>query len=114
VDQPPHGLGRAGHVGTKQFAALPGSVNGYRQDGHVMGGTMSRSPPVRFEASSTPATNGITSPARRTSTVSPIWMPRPDIGHLGTQGLGRGRGQVDHDITIHPGLVAPLRVGKRS
>ena len=37
---------------------------------------MSRSAPVRLDASSTPATNGITSPARRTSTVSPILMPR--------------------------------------
>ena len=31
---------------------------------------------MRLEASSTPATNGITSPARRTSTVSPIRTSR--------------------------------------
>ena len=37
---------------------------------------MSCSSPVRLDASSTPATNGMTSPARRTSTVSPILIPR--------------------------------------
>ena len=55
---------------------LPCSVSGWPHDGHSDGGTISRSSPVRLDASSTPATNGITSPARRTSTVSPILMPR--------------------------------------
>ena len=34
---------------------------------------------MRLDSSSTPATNGITSPARRTSTVSPILIPRARI-----------------------------------
>ena len=60
----------------KSSRELPCSVSGCPHEGHSDGGTMSRSSPVRLDASSTPATNGITSPARRTSTVSPILMPR--------------------------------------
>jgi hypothetical protein len=37
---------------------------------------------VRFDASSTSATDGITSPARRTSTVSPILIPQARITSL--------------------------------
>jgi hypothetical protein len=55
---------------------LPCSVSGCPHDGHSAGGTISRSAPVRLDSSSTPATNGMTSPARRTSTVSPMRMPR--------------------------------------
>ncbi len=51
-------------------------MSGFPHDGHSEGGTISRSAPVRFEASSTPATNGMTSPARRTSTVSPMRTSR--------------------------------------
>ena len=54
----------------------PRSVSGSPHEGHSEGGTMSRSSPVRLDASRTPATNGMTSPARRTSTVSPILIPR--------------------------------------
>lgn len=53
MTQSPHGLGGPRDVDAEQFAA------------------------VRLDSSSTPTTNGITSPARRTSTVSPILMPRP-------------------------------------
>src|ERR671937_196340 len=55
---------------------LPCSLSGWPQDGHSDGATISRSAPVRWDASSTAATNGMTSPARRTSTVSPILMSR--------------------------------------
>jgi hypothetical protein len=55
---------------------LPCSVSGWAHDGQVDGGSISRSAPVRLEASSTPATNGMTSPARRTSTVSPTRTSR--------------------------------------
>jgi hypothetical protein len=54
-------------------------VSGCAHDGHSDGATISRSAPVRLDASSTPATNGITSPARRTSTVSPIRTSRARI-----------------------------------
>ena len=58
---------------------MPCSDNGCPQDGQSAGGTISRSSPVRRAASSTPATNGMTSPARRTSTVSPMRTSRPRI-----------------------------------
>ncbi len=54
-------------------------MRSWPHDGHCAGGSISRSCPVRFDASSTPATNGITSPARRTSTVSPIRTSRARI-----------------------------------
>ena len=71
----------AGQTTFAQYSSrlLPCSVRGSPHDGHSDGGTMSRSAPVRLDSSSTPATNGITSPARRTSTVSPILIPRARI-----------------------------------
>src|SRR5688500_18884850 len=71
----------AGQATFVQYSSrlLPCSVSGSPQLGHSDGGTISRSAPVRLDSSRTPATNGITSPARRTSTVSPILMPRARI-----------------------------------
>ena len=71
----------AGQATLVQYSSrlLPCSVSGCPHDGHSPGGSISRSAPVRLEASSTPATNGITSPARRTSTVSPIRTSRARI-----------------------------------
>nr|WP_246597512.1 hypothetical protein [Nocardia tengchongensis] len=46
---------------------LPCSAAGCPHEAQVVGATMSSSAPVRAAASSTPATNGMTSPARRTS-----------------------------------------------
>ena len=68
----------AGQATLVQYSSrlLPCSISSCLHDGHSVGGSISRSSPVRLEASSTPATKGITSPARRTSTVSPIRTSR--------------------------------------
>ena len=86
VDQPAHGLGRAGDVRAVELAA--GALLGQRlraRRARRPAATISRSAPVRLAASSTPATNGITSPARRTSTVSPMRTSRARITSWLTQ-----------------------------
>ena len=50
-----------------------GRTTGLLQTGHLSGMTNSRSSPVRTETTG-PTTSGITSPARRTITVSPMRM----------------------------------------
>ena len=66
--------GQARVFGQRQSTPPSSRTSGVPQAGHTVGNSKARSPPVRTSTTG-PTTSGITSPALRSTTMSPISTP---------------------------------------